>query len=114
MIQLTKAARAWGNDCFNDILKAEVEQLDTTQLPLQTGLSHSSYVSDDDFRVMVIGAEEIADHIRVHAGIFYAGIIAGCNCADDPTPVDSQPEYCEVQLDINRETSETIITLLHD
>jgi hypothetical protein len=35
-------------------------------------------------------------------GIFYAGIITGCNCADDPTPVEAQKKYCEIHLTIDR------------
>ena len=114
MIRLTRSTGAWGSNLFNDTLKAEIEQLDASQLPLQAGLAHSSYVSEEDFRVMIIDDRETANGIRVRAGIFYTGIIAGCNCSDDPTPVDTQTEYCEVQLDIDRETAETIITLMPD
>jgi len=114
MIRLTKAVKAWGNDDFSGILKAEIEQLDATQLPLQAGLSHSSYVSEDSFQAMIISTNATADHIRVRVGIFYAGIIAGCNCSDDPTPVDTQAEHCEIHFDINRETGETAITLMRD
>lgn len=112
MIRLTRSTEAWGTDHFSDTLKVEIEQLDATQLPLQAGLTHSSYVSEDDFRVMILGDKETPSGIRVRAGIFYTGIIAGCNCADDPTPVDTQTEYCEVQLDIDSKTGETIIKLL--
>ena len=111
MIHLKKAHMDWGTTRFNETLKAEIEQLKASQLPLQAGLSQSSYVSDEPFRVMVIGATETASHIRVRAGIFYSGVIAGCNCADDPTPVEAQTEYCEVMLDIDRESGETTVAL---
>ncbi len=114
MIRLAKAAEAWGNDDFGNILKAEIEQLDAAQLPLQAGLSQSSYVSGDSFQAMIISTNATADHIRARAGIFYAGIIAGCNCSDDPSPVDTQTEHCEVLLDINRATGETTVTLIRD
>jgi hypothetical protein len=48
----------------------------------------------------------------VKAGIFYTGVIAGCSCADDPTPVDELNEYCVVQFDIDRMTAETTVRLL--
>lgn len=51
--------------------------------------------------------------IRVKASIFYTGIIHGCNCADDPSPVDELPEHCDVQLDINKFTAETDVTLIN-
>lgn len=113
-MRMIRSARTWGNADFNNILKTEIEQLDAEQLPLQAGLSHSSYVSEDAFRVMIISATEISGRIHARAGIFYSGIIAGCSCADDPTPVDTQTEYCEVQLDIDSKTGETTITLIRD
>ena len=45
-------------------------------------------------------------------GIFYTGVVAGCSCADDPTPVEEQHEYCEVLIEINRATAEAVIRLL--
>jgi len=112
MIRLPKSLNAWGTSEFKEILKQEIEQLDARQLPLQQGLSASSYVTDRPFQAMIIGASEEAGLIRVKAGIFYTGVIAGCNCADDPSPVDEQNEYCVVQLGIDRKTAETAVMLL--
>ena len=42
----------------------------------------------------------------------YSGIIAGCSCADNPTPVSELNEYCEVQLEIDKKTAETKVALL--
>ena len=112
MIRLPKALNAWGTPDFNDVLKRELEQISIDQLPLQQGLSTCSYVAGEAFQVMVISAAEADGAIRAKAGVFYAGIIAGCSCADDPTPVEEQSEYCEVQLDINRLTGEATVALL--
>lgn len=112
MIKLSHALAAWGTDAFDNSFKAEVEQLPADQLPLQQGLALSSYVSGEPFKVMVIGSSEGASSIRVKAGIFYSGIIAGCSCSDDPTPTDVQPEYCDVQFDIDKQSGAAILTLL--
>jgi hypothetical protein len=114
MIRLTKALSAWGNANFNEILKQDIEQMNADQLPLQQGLTTGSYVGDGNRTVMIISVVEAPAVIRVKAGIFYTGVIAGCNCADDPTPVNEHSEYCEVQIDINRMTAEATITLLPD
>ncbi len=111
MIRLEKAHLEWGSDCFRSTLRAEIEQLDAAQLPLQAGLSQSSYVSDEPFRVMIIGSTETVSHIQVRTGIFYTGIIAGCSCADDPTPVEPQTEYCEVMFDIDKKSGEATVVL---
>lgn len=82
------------------------------QLPLQQGLTAGSHALDDKLSVIILAVGEGDNYIRVKAGIFYEGIIAGCSCADDPTPVDTHTEYCEVQLDIDKTTAETVVVLL--
>ena len=112
MIRLLKSLNAWGIPEFKDVLKQEIEQLDALLLPLQQGLSASSHVTDRPFQAMILSMSEEAGMIRVKAGIFYTGVIAGCNCADDPSPVDEKNEYCVVQLDLDRLTADTTVTLL--
>ncbi len=112
MIRLTKVLNAWGVSDFKETLKHEVESMDADLLPLQQGLSQSSYTSGENFCVIVLDVSEESDFIRAKTGIFYTGIIAGCSCADDPTPVNEITEYCEVQFDINKKTADTVVTLL--
>jgi len=112
MIRLPNSLNAWGTPGFGDILKREIEQLDAAHLPLQQALAASSHVTDRPFHAMVISAREEPGLIRVKAGIFYTGVIAGCSCADDPTPIDEQNEYCVVQIDIDRTTADATVALL--
>ena len=63
---------------------------------------------------MLLSVSDDEGFIRVKAGIFYKGIIAGCSCADDPTPAGENNEYCEVQLDIDKTTANTTVELLSD
>jgi hypothetical protein len=39
-------------------------------------------------------------------------VIAGCSCADDPTPTNELDEFCELQLDIDKLTAVATVTLL--
>ena len=112
MIKLAKSLNAWGTPGFNDILKKEIESLDAKYLPLQLGLSYSSHATNNDFSTMIISAGEDDSFLHVKAGVFYSGVIAGCSCADDPTPVPEQSEYCEILIDIVKTTAEARITLL--
>ena len=114
VIRLANSLTAWGTPGFEDILKQELEHLRAGQLPLQQGLMTGSYALDDNLKVLIHTVSEEAGFIRIRAGIFYAGIIAGCSCADDLTLVDEQNEYCEVRIDINKQTGETTISLLAD
>ena len=112
MIQLTNTLNAWGAPTFKDVMKDEVEHLDAQLLPLQAGLSQGSYVGEKQFSVMILGASEEAGIILARAGFFYTSIIAGCNCADDPSSVEEQTEYCEMQFEINKKTAEVTVKLL--
>ncbi len=112
MIRLGKALHAWGTPEFEAVLKQEVAQLDVHDLHLQQGLATGNYVSDDPFTAMVNSVVEMEDVICVRAGIFFRGVIGGCSCADDPTPVSEINEYCEVQLKIDKATAETEVALV--
>src|SRR3989338_5857416 len=114
MIRLASTLNTWGTHEFKGALKKELEQLAPEQLPLQQGLSAGSHVQGDKFTVMVLGVSEENNFIRARAGIFYTSIIAGCSCADDPTPISELNEYCEVQLDIDKQTAEATIVLQPD
>lgn len=114
MIRLSKALNAWQTPVFKAVLKEEIEHLDAALLPLQQGLAQSSHVSSDKPDVMIISVADEPDCLRVKAGLFYTGIIAGCSCADDPTPIDEINEYCEVRFDIDKKTAETTVMLLSE
>ena len=114
MIRLSRALAACGTPALRDTLKQEIEALGAGDLPLQEGLSAGSYALDRDLRVMILALAEEPATIRVRAGVFFSSIIAGCSCADDPTPIDEQTEYCEVRIDIDRATGETTVALWPD
>jgi hypothetical protein len=101
---------AWDTPGFGEAFKQEVEALDPALLPLQQGLSGTSDVADEPFQIMQIGATDTGGKIRVKAGVFYAGILGGCSCADDPTPLESQPEYCALWFDIDKTSGKTSVT----
>lgn len=115
MIKLTKSLRAWNTPEFEGIFKSEIELIEPCFLPLQAGLSQGSHVAEDEgFKVMLIKAQDDGEQIQAKIGIFYASIIAGCACSDDPTPLDICNEYCELQLIIDKITAEADIRLISD
>ncbi len=112
MFYLTQSLKAWGSHEFNRILKEELCSIDSDLLPLQQGLTQSSYAIGSNLSAMVLSIKNDKTHIRVKAGLFYTGVISGCNCADDPTPVDEINEYCNVLLHIDKSTAETVVTYI--
>jgi len=95
------------------ILKQELEQVDGLSLPLQQGLTRSSYTDGENFGVTILSVQRDDEGLHAKAGIQYQGIIAGCSCADDPTPPSTIDEYCEIEL-VVAENGITTVRLLND
>jgi hypothetical protein len=112
MSYLHASLQAWNTPAFAETLAREVAQLGVDALPLQAGLSQGSVALDDKLSATTISVSEQADSICARVGIFYSGMIAGCSCADDPTPVNRTTEYCIVQLEIDKATAAARISLL--
>jgi hypothetical protein len=111
MLRLTESLRAWNTDNFEATLKNEIEAIDYRELPLQESLTQSSYASPEGFNAVILKISEEQDKLRIKAGIFYRGVIAGCNCADDPSPVESIQEYCTIDLSIDKVSAETSVRI---
>lgn len=114
MFKLTKVLAAKSGADFKKMFKEEIQQLDTSLLPLQDGLSQTSYVGDTGINVVILNISETENNIQVKASIFYSGIIAGSCCADDPTPVDTQTEHCDMQFYIDKQTAETKVVIINN
>lgn len=102
MFGLPASAAAWGTPEFATTLAAELESLGPQSLGLQRQIARGSHLADGAFQVSVIAETEDGKHLKVRVGVFFASIIAGCSCADDPTPVEALAEYCELVVTIER------------
>jgi hypothetical protein len=111
-MELTNSLSAWGSPDFKTVLQKDIQAIDPALLPLQKGLSLSSYVSEKPFYVTILNVTDSDKLITAKTGIFYTGIIAGCSCADDPTPQDEQQEYCEIQFSIDKTSAHVTFFLL--
>lgn len=98
LLHLPEAARAWGGADFGTALKAELEALGAQALPLLAGMQHGSHVPDTPLEVMALRAQAVPGGVLARVGVFFASVLGGCSCADDPTPVEAQPEYCELEI----------------
>ena len=112
MIRLNNTLNAWDTPEFSHVFQQEVEAIARTLLPLQEGLTISSHVTDRPVQAMILSTGEEGSFIRVKAGIFYTGIIAGCSCADDPTPIAEQHEYCVVEFCIDKQSGLATVMLV--
>ena len=113
-IRLPGSLAAWETSEFEETLKREVGRLTGEMLPLQAALTHGSYASDKVSGVILLSTSESADSVIIKAGLHFTGVIAGCSCADDPTPNNETIEYCEVLIEIDRKSAKASISLLPD
>lgn len=113
MINLIKVVEDDSPAAVADVLKRELEKIDGLSLPLQQGLSRSSYTDGRNFGVTVLSVQQEVNGLHAKVGILYQGIIAGCACADDPTPESTIDEYCELELVIS-ECGDTTVSLLEE
>ncbi len=112
MIDLKSVVARYPGPQFEALFRQQIASLGVSQLPLQQGLSKSSVALDGTLDVLILRTTEKPAFIEVKCGIFYSGIIAGCSCADDPTPLDEQNEYCELLFVIDKGSGEAEVILL--
>jgi hypothetical protein len=111
MINLSKSLPVWGSEHFSQTFINEVSQLSLEKLPLQQAMSVGNVASKHNLQILIHHKREELEHLLVHCGIFYSSLISGCNCADDPTPIDYNTEYCELEFKIDKSSGETLINI---
>ena len=118
MITLPSTLKTWQKSGFSEDFKQSFKQefalIEHKNLPLQQGLSLSSYVSNEKISAIIHNTDETENYIIVKSGVFYTGIIAGCSCSDDPTPLDTQNEYCDLMINIDKLSAEATVILITD
>jgi hypothetical protein len=96
---LKDALQAWGTLDFEAIFKRE---LSTQEIPLQNYLRHGSVALQDNITIMPLAKWEDNTVIHVKTALLFSSVIAGCNCADESTPFETQAEYAEVEVLIDK------------
>jgi len=113
MLGFPESLQAWGTAAFPATLKRELAA-QASELPLQQALCHASALAPEAITVILLDTRTDAAALHIKVGVFFAGILAGCSCADDPTPVEPQTEYCELMIDIDPANASATLTLLTD
>ena len=85
---------------FDRELLAMLHAATPAQLSLEQALRQGSAVIADSVSWTLLGRKIEADRITVRAGVFFTSQIAGCSCADDPSPADTLNEFSEAIIEI--------------
>jgi hypothetical protein len=117
-LALTRSAAAWDSPSFKATLGEELQVLGSPHPALrplpQAGQTQTAAVAELPLGVQLLRSDETAGQIHLDLGVVYAGVIAGCSCADDPTPVDTITEHCELLLEIDPPTARAWVTACGD
>jgi hypothetical protein len=100
-ISLPRSLHAWPGETFPGTLKAEIEALPPGSLPLDKATLTGWHIDDSHITATVLRVADDATRIFADVGIFFAEIIAGCSCGDEP---QSQGNYCQLQVIIDKES----------
>lgn len=112
MLNLVLIRDAWETADFTRICKQVVQALPEQELPLQQALTRSSQVSRSPRNAVVLHTARNTEYLQLKVGVFYSGVVAGSCCSDDPTPLDEEPEYCELQFNIQPSDGMATVQLL--
>lgn len=96
-LELPETLAALDTPAFAEVLQRELAA-QAERLPLQEALQRTDRALTDGIRVVPLQVEKGEGEVRIKVGIFYQGILAGSCCADDPTPVEPEVEYCELTV----------------
>lgn len=114
MAEFREALRQWGSPEFEHALATTIARMGLDRLPLQQALQHGSHALAAPIEAIILEVREDTLGFDVRAGIMYTSVIAGCQCADDPTPTSTAQEYCEVGLWLERGTGAAHMVRLLD
>jgi hypothetical protein len=110
MASLGNSLRAWNTAAFAGVLKAELMGLGAGVLPLREAAA-GGCTDESDVEITVLGASDSAAEIHVNVGVFFAEVIAGCSCGDEPSASNA---YCELRVSIEKETGVARFSVIHD
>jgi hypothetical protein len=110
VIYLPEAWRTLGTGRFSEMLRDELEALSVEQLPLQQCMTQGSHVPEQRMQVAILGMKDAGADMHIRIGVFFNSIVAGCSCADDPTPIEPLSEYCELLLRMDKRSGYVVVT----
>ncbi len=99
---------AWDTPEFEAVFKRELVQ-QAAQLPLQQCVSRGSHATDAPPVVVAVQVQATPQKLRIRTRVMFSSVIAGCSCADDPTPQSEFTECAELLVEIDRGTAQASI-----
>ena len=106
---MPNSTRDWNTDLFHQTFKTEMETFRRDVLPLAEVIGEGNTVYDGDLGVTINEVSDDENFIYARVGVFFAEIISCCSCGEgDPV----EEAYCEMNVSIDKATSEATFTVI--
>ncbi len=79
-------------------LRDELRALPDDALPLQRSLRHGSIALKNELEPLIYACRRTGDDFEMDCELFYHSIVAGCQCADDPSPDERLTESVRLRM----------------
>ncbi|MGV6818318.1 MAG: hypothetical protein ACWA44_13755 [Thiotrichales bacterium] len=91
------------DEMFEQELLRVLMELGVDGLNLQTALRHGGYALADTLQLSILSRSCDEHGIELRVSAFFDSVIAGCSCADDPTPLDTVSEHCVLNVTLDKQ-----------
>ena len=92
-------------------LLAALRRLPNGALPLQAACTQGGIVDDRSLGISLLGSHATPTHVVARIGVFFAELVGGCSCHDDPA---ASPAYAELRVEIARADGRAAIAVVSE
>lgn len=111
MLHLERSVAVWGSAAFETAVQQELAA-HQADLPLLRALTQGNQLTDEPIAVLLKRAIASEGEVALVVTVFFESVNAGCSCANDPTPIGTEREMCELAVWLDLATASARIELL--
>lgn len=108
---VTEVLTRVGASDFDERVVKMIHRLGPETLRLQDASRYGSYALQDELSLSLLSWTENAEEVRLRVSLFFTSVIAGCSCADDPTPLDKVNEHAVLTVTLNKQRHDLEVEL---
>lgn len=104
-----KALKHWGSPQFSHYFSHAFLSIKLANLPLQNCCQQQALIDENTLKVMILSTEDLPYQLRLKIAVLFAKVMPGCPCSDDAAQATTlENGYCELQVDIDKTTTQAV------
>jgi len=111
-LSLPNTLAAWGSEAFAVILGRELTAAEGLQPLLLRAMTHGNQLATTPVNLLLLHAADEGSCLRLRLDVLFQSVVAGCSCADDPTPWSEINECCHIEIVIDKTTAQADMELI--